>query len=551
LPVWAVFLPAKLVNAQPVIATGGVLNAASYALRGLPHSDIAQGSMFVIFGQRMGPATLQQATSIPLPTTLAGTSIKVSGGGVTADAVMIYTSAGQVAAILPSRIPPGDATVTVTYNNQTSPPASIRVARSSFGIFTRNQAGSGPGIVQNYVSGTSQPVNARTDAAKPGQVMSLWGTGLGPVDFDETRPPQVRNLDVELEILVGGKSAKVLYKGRSPEFPGIDQLNFELPADVPLGCDVPLAIRAATVVSNFASIAIATNGGVCSDAVGLSAADMEKMRSGGQLRIAGVALNKTIVAELNGVLDGWSVDFSRYTHDVALKARSIGREAFESEAPPIPFGTCSVSTGKVKADDLDFPSDPVRPENLYGGPVLTLQGPRGTRQTTGDLGGQIPGFTDNYGPEFLVPGVYTTDNGNGGGCVGPYRATLTLPAPLEWTSQTSLPTVRRTQDLTVTWNGGDASKEIVVISGLSFDPTSEVGGAFGCVERASVGRFTVPAWVLSALPPSGLWPGTTMVKGMLGLNQYSILDATRFQAQGMDVAFFGYEITQYKFAKFE
>ncbi len=373
--------------------------------------------MFVVFGQRMGPATLQQATSLPLPTSLAGTSIKVGGGGVTADAVMIYTSAGQVAAILPSRIPPGDATVTLTYNNQTSLPASIRVARSSLGIFTRNQAGSGPGIVQNYVSGTSQPVNARTDAARPGQVMILWGSGLGPVDFDETRPPQVRNLDVELEILVGGKSAKVLYKGRSPEFPGIDQLNFELPADVRLGCDVPLAIRAATVASNFDTIAAAASGGVCSDAAWLSAADMEKVKSSGQLRVAAVVLTKTVVNELSGVLDGWSVNFSRYTQDVALKARSIGREAFESEDPPIPFGTCSVSTGKVAADDLDMPGDPFRPENLAGGPVVNLQGPRGTRQTTGDVGGQIPGFTDNHEPEFLVPGVYTTDNGAGVGSI--------------------------------------------------------------------------------------------------------------------------------------
>jgi len=48
-------------QAQPVI--DGVLNAASYAVPGLPHSDIAQGSMFVVFGQQLGPAALQQANA--------------------------------------------------------------------------------------------------------------------------------------------------------------------------------------------------------------------------------------------------------------------------------------------------------------------------------------------------------------------------------------------------------------------------------------------------------------------------------------------------------
>jgi len=87
--------------------------------------------------------------------------------------------------------------------------------------------------VQNYNSPADQPVNALTEAASPGQVMILWGTGLGPVDFDDAMTPQARSLDINVEVLVGGKSANVLYKGRSPQFPGIDQINFQLPATWP------------------------------------------------------------------------------------------------------------------------------------------------------------------------------------------------------------------------------------------------------------------------------------------------------------------------------
>ncbi len=36
--------------AQPTVAPGGILNVASYAYPALPGGSIAQGSMFVVFG---------------------------------------------------------------------------------------------------------------------------------------------------------------------------------------------------------------------------------------------------------------------------------------------------------------------------------------------------------------------------------------------------------------------------------------------------------------------------------------------------------------------
>ena len=86
------FLATTAVAQQPVINTGGVVNAASYALSGLPNSGIPQGGMFIVFGTNLGPATLQNATSFPLPTDLVGTSISVTVSGTTTEAIMIYTS---------------------------------------------------------------------------------------------------------------------------------------------------------------------------------------------------------------------------------------------------------------------------------------------------------------------------------------------------------------------------------------------------------------------------------------------------------------------------
>ena len=77
------------VAAQPVIDADGVTNNASYLSSGLPNSGIAQGSIFAIFGGGLGPTSLQQATRFPLPTDLGGTSVKVTVGTTTVNAIIL------------------------------------------------------------------------------------------------------------------------------------------------------------------------------------------------------------------------------------------------------------------------------------------------------------------------------------------------------------------------------------------------------------------------------------------------------------------------------
>ena len=81
---------------------------------------------------------------------------------------MVYTSLTQVAAIMPSSAPEGDGTLVVSYQNQASTSVSIHVVRSAFGLFTRNQAGTGPAIVQNFISQTSTPLNSLITSATAG-----------------------------------------------------------------------------------------------------------------------------------------------------------------------------------------------------------------------------------------------------------------------------------------------------------------------------------------------------------------------------------------------
>jgi len=88
------------------------------------------------------------------------------------------------------------------------------------------------------------------------------------------------------------------------------------------------------------------------------------------------------------------------------------------------------------------------------------------------------------------------------------------------------------QDLLITWSGGDAERQHVVIAGASYIPDmmdARAGAAFVCVARVAAGRFTVPSSVLSALPPGAA--GNAAFLGVGG----AAIKADRFTASGLDL----------------
>jgi len=526
--------------AQPSINTGGVVNAASYAPPGLPNSAIAQGSIFVIFGRNMGPTTLAQAT-FPLPTVLAGTSVRVTVGGQTVDCYLIYTSAGQVAAVLPSRTPVGTGTVTVTYNNQSSAPAAITVAASSFGIFTINQGGSGPGVITD----ANWQVNLITNSARPEQAMVLWGTGLGPVTFDETRGAPVQDMkSAELEVWVGGKRARVDFAGRAPGFAGLDQINFVVPPGIE-GCYVPIAVRVKSVASNFATMAVSPRGGACSDPMSFSEEDQGMIGAGKDTKIGTIALSRLDITLPPGLPvssyknDVANASFLKYDYQKIVGSRGVSYAT--------PFGQCIVYT--FTGQEFNPLVDPVRPVGLDAGAALNLSGPKGNKQLTrqapgyysATLGGGMPGMPGAQ-PDYLEPGSYTVDNGSGGTDVGPFRATLNITSPVVWDKAVG-DTVSRGQDLPIRWSGGTPT-EWVLIMGSSARSNPEVGAAFICTERAVAGSFTVPSLVLSALPasdPQG---------GMLIVGSSPLMERYKFKASGLDIGYFTYSMWSAKSVTF-
>jgi len=145
----------------------------------------------------------------------------------------------------------------------------------------------------------------------------------------------------------------------------------------------------------------------------------------------------------------------------------------------------------------------------------------------------IPGIPGSgSGSPVIAQGNYTL-SGPGGADIGPFQATIAVPAPFTWTNRDGINDVSRGQGLALTWSGGAG---VMVISGSS---TTRVGGTandpvfdgavFVCFQNASAGNFTVPASILSQLPASGdLATGTG--SGSLALYQSGPLDGGTFTA---------------------
>ncbi|MCU1259889.1 MAG: repeat containing protein [Bryobacterales bacterium] len=440
---------AAAIYAQPVIGTGGIVNAASYAYSGLPNSGIAQGSLFLVFGSGLGPSTLDLA-SVPLSSSFGGTSLTVTVNGVTTQPVIAYTSAGQVEAVLPSSAPAGSGILTVTYNGQTSATAPIQVVTSSFGIFAVNQAGSGPGIITN----ASYSIAGLSTAANPGQTYIIWGTGLGPIVSGSDANGGGTLGSIPVQVLVGGSTAAVSGYARSSCCGGLDQIAFVVPTAV-TGCRVPVAVQIGNVVSNFVSMPIAASGSVCSDPANPT---VTPVTGSGNVSIGNINLTRSTISLplppplglTNSTIDTGSGSFYRY---------NPAQYAAQSNPLQIAtFGSCTVFT--FKGSNQTY-VDPVQPVALDAGPSISVTGPNGTKTLTktsglysAQLGGGIAGVP-GQSPLYLSPGQYQINNGTGGADVGSFSLTLNVPAPLVWTNASSTTTVNRTAGQNVAWTGGD------------------------------------------------------------------------------------------------
>jgi uncharacterized protein (TIGR03437 family) len=537
----------------PVIRPGpdGIVNNASYAQRGLPNSGIAQGSIFAIFGDNLGPANLTTQPSYPLQKTLGGTSVKVTVGGTTRDGIPIYTTQGQVGVVLPSNTPIGVGDVTVTYNGQTSVSHGITVVANTFGIFALNQQGSGPASLTDAIGGFI----TLTSAAKPGQTIVVWGTGLGAIATDDAADQSGGDLtNIPTQVLIGGKAATIRYHGRAPHIAGLDQLNVDVPAGIS-GCYVSLIVLVNGMASNSTTMPVAQNGGTCSDSNGLSSTDLSAFLSNPSgVRLGSILVGRSVIQSnitlppgtpvppgFGGTTksDDASAFFVKYTPQQLTASQGLFRQAS--------IGSCVVNTISLGSIST---LDPIKPVYLDAGATISMTG--GTTPLTLNRDPKygfysLPTPTGTTSLTFIpdAGGTFNFSNGAGGADVGSFQnASSTLGAPVIWTNMDQITNVPRNGDLMITWSGG-AAGTFVEISGTSTltsggstpNPASGAIVSFSCTAPAADHAFTVPTAVLLQLPPSAVVGsgGFSIPTGGLSVGNY--WQPQKFTATGLDVGY--------------
>lgn len=515
-----VLLTATAVFALP--APNSVQNPGSNSLPGLPNYGIAQGSVFVVYGSGgMGPATILGATSLPLQTTLGGTSITVTVGGTTVNALMVYTLATQVAALLPSSTPTGTGTLTVTFNGA-SGSTPITVVASNFGVLSINQTGSGPAVATH----ADNSVISGTNAANTNEQIVIWGTGLGPLPGGTSDASAAGSAGANIgniTVWVGGVQAAVAYHGRNPSDPGLDQINVLIPAGVS-GCYVSLVVQSGNQVSNTTTLAISPNGKTCSDPDGLSLSSLSPaLNAKGSTRIGFITLqqNSTTVAGLSTPSVVGAADFQQYT-------------SAQLSASPSPFvypstGSCTVSVAVGSSDPSVLPR--ITATGLDAGSSINVLDPAGNSFGLGASGKGSYSLAANSLVQ-LAPATYQF-TGAGGADVGAFSASLKVPSPLSWLNRGSVTAsaIDRTQPLSITWSGGDAGS-YVEIGGSGTAPfgASTVSASFLCLAQNSANGFTIPPSVLLSIPATGAGSNSVLFVGSTSALQ-------SFSAPGLDAGY--------------
>lgn len=238
---------------RPEVNDGGVVNNASFVSGAMM---VAPGSIAAVFGKNMNSGAAVPSSSFgadgKLVTSLGGGTVTINN----IPAPLLYSTPGQLGIQIPFELAgQTSATIQIVVGGQSSPPRTIFLAPFAPGLFTLSQDGKGS-VAALHQDGVT-PITPEKPA-KPGEVISLYGTGLGtltPAVATGARSPANRTA-AEATLTLDGVLAEVLFAGAAPGFVGLNQVNIRIPANVRLSPNVPLVLTIGGKQSNVVTVPV-------------------------------------------------------------------------------------------------------------------------------------------------------------------------------------------------------------------------------------------------------------------------------------------------------
>ena len=201
----------------------GVMNAAT--LR--PGGPLAPGELIAIQGERLAAANEETVV------TLGDSKLAVQSA-----------AEGRILAVVPAQAPVNVSQQLVVRRGATlSAPEPVDVVAAAPGIFTQDETGRGAGQIYVAREGGEPALVTRDNPARAGETVILVATGLGSPDN-------------AVSVTIGGVDAPLLGMDPQLERPGYYLVAVNVPAGIPAGEAVPVALKAGRQSSPAVTMAV-------------------------------------------------------------------------------------------------------------------------------------------------------------------------------------------------------------------------------------------------------------------------------------------------------
>jgi uncharacterized protein (TIGR03437 family) len=243
--------PSRLYAASAALSA--TVSGASYK-----GDRLARKSIVAMFGSGFTNST-EGATSIPLPNSLAGVSIKVNGQ----DAPLFYASPTQVNYQIPVGAIPGVNTVMVSRGGEVISFDNVLITDVAPGIFSVDSSGGGivAGValrtkpddsqiyepIVSFDQGQNRFVAIPIDLGPESDrvFLSIFGTGV-----------RFRSLESAVKVTIGGIEVPVIFVGAQSTLIALDQINVELTRTLAGKGEVDLEVMVDSKMANTTRVNI-------------------------------------------------------------------------------------------------------------------------------------------------------------------------------------------------------------------------------------------------------------------------------------------------------